>query len=156
MTVSLEALKAATRRLVKVCGGQESCVLIAGIGTTRHQYFSEVGQVERATEFLRLDRVALMEADCGQPILTEQLARATGHVLVRLPEIARSGLPLGRVTGEAMKEVSDVFGKLGAFLDDGVISAVEGSQLDIEIDEAIVKLLALRAQVDALAKGDGR
>ena len=60
-----------------------------------------------------------------------------------------------RVTAAALKEVSDVFGKLSEFLADGTLSAVEGAQLDREIDEAIVKLLQLRAQVDALAGRDG-
>lgn len=151
--VTLEAMKAATRRLVKACGGQESCVLVPGVGTTRHQYFSEVGQVERPTEFLRLDRVALLEADCGKPIVSALLARATNHVLVPLPAIAATRNPLGRVTAQAMRETSEVFATLGQALDDGVLTSAEGRQLDTEIDEAIEKLLALKAQVDVEAGG---
>ena len=154
--LTTEALKAATRRLVKACGGQESCALIAGIGTVRHQHFSEVGAPDRPTEFLRLDRVMLMEADCGQPIITDVLARATNHRLVPLPLIASTRTPLGRVTAQAMKETADVFVRLGGFLDDGVLNATEGAQLDREIDEAILKLLALKAEAGALVERGGR
>ena len=154
--VEVEALKAGTRRLVKACGGQESCVLIKGIGITRHQHFSEVGALDRPSEFLRLDRVALMEADCGQPIVTDLLARVTNHRLVPLPMITAARTPLGRVTAQAMKETADVFVRLGSFLDDGVLDSSEGAQLDREVDEAILKLLALKYEARALVERGGR
>lgn len=156
--VSPEELKAATRRLVKRCGGQESCVLIDGIGTKRHQGFSDAGSMAEphAETFLRLDRVALLEADCGDPVITATLARATGHVLVRLPDAAAMGAGLGRVTAEALKECSDMFGKLAVFLDDGTLSAVEGAQFDLECDEAIAAVLALKAQARAAVGKGGK
>lgn len=143
-----EALKAATRRLVKACGGQEACALLPTVDKARHQYFSEVGSIEHPKTFLRLDLVPALEGDCGLPIVTALLAQATNHVLVPLPAVARTRSPLGKITGEAMKETSEVFARIGAFLDDGTLSVTEGAQLDREIDEAIIKLLALRAQVD--------
>lgn len=152
--LTVEALKAATRRLVKACGGQEACALIPGIGRERHQYFSEAGSIAHPKVLLRWNEVALMEADCGQPILTDFMARLTDHRLVPLPAIVRSRNPLGKITGEAMKETSEVFARLGKFLDDGVLSAAEGKSLDREIDQAIVKLMALRAQVDFEAGRD--
>jgi hypothetical protein len=49
--------------------------------------------------------------------------------LVELPPGAREVTDLGRVTGRAMKEVSDVFGAIGKSLDDGVLAAAEGAHL---------------------------
>lgn len=147
------ALKAATRALIKRCGGSVAAAAVTRVG---QQAISEYGNAgpDHEARFIPIDIVADLEGEVG-PVLTTELARLSGHVLVRLPDVARSGLPLGRVTGEAMKEVSDVFGKLGQFLEDGVISKVEGAQLDAEVDEAIIKLLALRAQIDAVAgKGE--
>jgi hypothetical protein len=141
------ALKAAFRRLVEACGGQESVILIPGMPLKRHQALSEYGNIDEPGQ-ARIDVIALMEADCGKPLVTELLARATHHVLVPLPAVVGSHNPLGRVTGAAMKETSEVFAKLGKFLDDGKLSAAEGRQLDKEIDQAVIQLLALRAQVD--------
>lgn len=141
------ALKAAFRRLVEACGGQESVILIPGMPIHRHQAISEYGRVDHPGQ-ARIDVIALMEADCGRPIVTEHLARATQHVLVPLPAVVGSRNPLGRVTGAAMKETSEVFAKLGKFLDDGVLTSAEGRSLDKEIDDAVIRLLALRAQID--------
>lgn len=146
--MSMATFKAGFRRLVKACGGQESCVLIEGIGISRHQHFSEVGQIDRPADWLRIDRVALMEADCGQPIVTELMARATGHVLVKLPEIGAEHGALGRVTGQALRETSEVFAKLGEFMADGTLSRVEGATFGREVDEAVIMLLQLKAQVE--------
>lgn len=141
------SLKAAFRRLVEACGGQESAILIPGMPIQRHQALSEYGKIDHPGQ-ARIDVIALMEADCGKPLVTELLARATHHVLVPLPAVVGSHNPLGRVTGAAMKETSEVFAKLGQFLDDGKLSATEGRKLDKEIDDAVIRLLALRAQID--------
>jgi len=152
-TVAMK-LKAATRRLIEACGGQESAVLIPGMPISRHQSFSEAGNAAQPDRFLRIDVAALMEADCGRPLVTAELARATGHVLVPMPSIAAQRSPLGKITAQAMRETSEVFAGMGQALEDGVLTAIEGAQLDREIDEAIEKLLALRAQVDFEAGRD--
>lgn len=150
-----QALKAATRRLIAACGGQESAALIPGMPIQRHQSFSEAGSPAHPDRMLRIDVVALLEADCGLPLVTAALAKGTGHVLVALPAVAGGDARLLRVTAEALKEVSEVFARLSEYLADGTLSTDEGAQLDREIDGAIVKLLQLRAQIDALAGREG-
>lgn len=149
-------LKAATRRLVEACGGQESAALIPGMPISRHQSFSEAGNAAHPDRFLRIDVAALMEADCGLPLVTAEMAKATGHVLVPLPAIAATATPLGRITAQAMKETSEVFVRLGDFLEDGTLDSAEGGHLEREIDEAILKLLALKAQARLVAERGGR
>jgi hypothetical protein len=61
-------------------------------------------------------------------------------------------MPLGRITGEAMKEVSEVFSTLGRQLEDGTLSRIEGPQLEREIDEAVETLLALKLQARAVVE----
>lgn len=155
MTVRPNSLKAATRRLIEACGGQESCVLIPGMPISRHQSFSEAGNGALPDRFLRIDVAALLEADCGLPIVTAEMAKATNHWLVPMPLIAAQRTPLGRITAQAMKETSEVFARLGAFLDDGVLNSTEGAHLDREIDEAILKLLALKAEAAAVVARGG-
>ena len=154
MRVTSHALKAATRRLVEACGGQESAVLIPNMPINRHQSFSEAGNAAHPDRFLRIDVAALMEADCGLPLVTAEMAKATGHMLVKLPDVPGHLGALGRVTAEALKEVGDVFSTLGQQLADGVLTRAEGPQLDAEIDEAIAKLLQMKLQAAAVATAD--
>lgn len=152
--VTIESLKAAIRRLVKDCGGQESCGLM--LDRRRHEYFSEAGDVRLHADWLRLDYVPLMEADCGVPHITRELARATGHELVKLPSVAQGKSPLGRITGEAMRRVAEVFVALGQALEDDRITPAEDVRIETEIDEAILTLLRLKLQVRADAEaGNG-
>lgn len=154
---SPEAIKAATRRLVKLCGGQEACALLGTHAKNRHQYFSEAGSVAHPDTFLRLDVLAALEADCGEPVVSSLLAEATGHRMVPLPAIEAQRDALWRISAEAMKETADVFTRLGGFLADGVLTSAEGAHLTREIDEAIVKLLALKHCADAAPKaGESR
>lgn len=149
-----KVLKAATRRLVSECGGQESAALIEGMPITRHQSFSEAGSPAHPDRMLRVDVAVLLEADCGKPLVTAAMAKANGYALVSLHRVLAGRDPLGRITAQAMKETSEVFVRLGQALDDGVLSSAEGAHLDREIDEAIDKLLALKAQVGLQAGAD--
>lgn len=147
------SLKNATRKLVKACNGQLACTLIDGMpANKRHQAFSDYGNPQKA-DMLPLYMVPLLEAYCGQPFITADLARATGHRLVHLPEFDEAHAPLGRISAEALKEVGDVFSTLGAQLMDGKFTAAEDRELRREIDEAIVKLLQLQAQASAMVEG---
>ncbi len=146
-------IKALSRRLTKLCGGQESAMLIDGMPLDRHQTLSDYGN-PKSDLVIRADVLALMEADCGQPLVTSRLARHTGHLLVKLPPGARDIVDLGRVTGRAMKEVGEVFAGLGQSLDDGVLSHVEGTDVAREIDEAIVMLATLKLMVEERVRRD--
>jgi hypothetical protein len=57
-----------------------------------------------------------------------------------------------RGPAEALKEVGDVFSTLGEQLSDGTFTAVEDKHLGREIDEAIIKLLQLKAQAHAVVE----
>ncbi len=71
--------------------------------------------------------------------------------------MAYGGYPPVRAFLEAtMKEVSDVFSRLGAALEDGTLDQAEDAQLEAEIDEAVEKLLALKMQARAVTERGGR
>lgn len=149
MKVTKLTIKAATRRLVKACGGQESCALIDGIND-RHQHFSEVGLVSEKFEskFLRLDHVALLEADCGEPEVTRELARATGHKLVKLPRAMAAEAPVPALLSIA-KESTEVVATGWDALADGKITASERAVLRKQIADALEALLELDARLEA-------
>ena len=144
-------LKHVTRELIDSFGAQKAAAALVRVEQSE---LSDYGNISRLDRWMPLDVVADLESKVG-PIVTRQLAELTGHVLVRLPSVNGGDLRLMQVTAEALKEVSEVFAKLAGFLEDGTLSAVEGAQLDREIEEAIVKLLQLKAQIDALAGGAG-
>lgn len=108
---------------------------------------------DRGDEFMPIDVVADLEAASGAPHITRTLAELAGYVLTPLPAAVRAGLPLPRVTGQALKETADVFSRLGQLQEDGVITGAESRTLDREIDEAVEKLLTLKLQVRAHVGG---
>jgi hypothetical protein len=147
-----QAIKAATRQLIAHAGGA-----VAASGVTRggHQNIGRYGsvQIDDAERFMPADVIADLESECGQPVLTRTLAKLAGHILVPEPQVARSGTAMGMITAKALKETSDVFVAIGESLGDGKLCAADGQRIEAEIEEAIVKLLALRLQVQAEAEG---
>lgn len=146
------AIKAATRKLVSHAGGP-----VAASAVTRggHQNIGRYGsaQADDAERFMPADVIADLESECGQPVLTRALAKLAGHLLVPEPRVVRSGTALGLITAKALKETSDVFVALGDGLGDGRLCAADAARIETEIEEAIIKLMALRLQVQAEAEG---
>ena len=144
-------LKTVFRELVKRIGGVGHA---SSLTRVRHQEISNYGSAEAdyAERFAPIDVVADLESEVG-PVVTRELARLSNHILVPLPQVARNGTPLGRITAKAMKETAEVFVRMGELLDDGVLTKVEGAQLRTEIREAMVALAMLELQVDQETKG---
>lgn len=146
------ALKAATRQLINAAGG---AVAAAAVTRGGHQNIGRYGsaQPDDGERFMPADVIADLESECGQPVMTRALAKLSGHLLVPEPRVVRSGTALGSVTAKALKETSDVFVALGEGLGDGRLCAADAARIEAEIEEAVVKLLALRLQVQADAEG---
>jgi hypothetical protein len=151
------------RRFDELCvrnGGQTEVValgLTRGSQTDLSRFASTNDEhVEITPRFAGIDVVLDLETACGEPLVSQYVARQTGHVLVKLPEGARDVTDLGRVTGRAMKEVGDVFSGMGQMLDDNVLASVESEQLVREIDEAIVMLVTIKLMAQAITKDSKR
>lgn len=148
-----QALKAATRQLVNAAGG---AVAAAGVTRGDHQNISRYGSanLDNADRFMPIDVIADLESECEQPVLTKELARLSGYLLVQVPKVVRSGTALGLVTAGALKETSEVFVALAEGLGDGKICAADALNIGREIDEALAKLAALKLQVNAEVEMD--
>ncbi|ODT50289.1 phage regulatory CII family protein [Devosia sp. 63-57] len=146
------ALKAATRQLVTHAGGA-----VAASAVTRggHQNIGRYGsaQPDDGERFMPADVIADLESECGQPVLTRALAKLSGHLLVPEPSVVKSGTALGAITARALKETSDVFVALAEGWGDGRLCAADAARVEGEIEEAIIKLMALRFQVQASVEG---
>lgn len=141
-----QALKAATRQLVNSTGGS---VAAAAVTRGDHQSMSRYGSAhpDNADRFMPIDVLADLESECEQPVLTRELARLSGHLLVPVPQVVRSGTSLGLKTAKALKETSEVFVALADGMGDGRLCARDAENIGREIDEALAKLVALKLQV---------
>lgn len=147
-------LKTTFRALRKRIGKQDAAAALTRVS---QQHISRYESLADGDEdyFPPIDVIADLEREGGAPIVTRRLAELSRHVLVRLPQVGEAHALLGRVSAEALKEVGDVFSTLGAQLADGRFTADEDAKLRREIDEAIVKLLQLKAQASAAVEDDG-
>lgn len=153
------ALKAATRRLMKACGGQEGAaetIAEAKGVRPRQQRLSDCGN-DRHTDYLRIDEVAHLEAvaehDRSWPHITRTLATRHGFLLIAIPSGPSSSSDWLKEQAALSQEVVDVTTHIANGLaDDGKISGLEGTALISEIDDAMAKLATLRAMAEEAAR----
>jgi hypothetical protein len=143
-----EALKDGTADLVKACKSRRAASRITRVSHTQLGRYASRDELDEEV-FLPVDIVADLEALAGRPIVTDALAALTGHVLVHLPEVAKSNTPLGKITGEAMRETSEVFSALGERLASGKLGKRDLTVLRREIRVALAALPRLDIQLDA-------
>jgi hypothetical protein len=145
-------VKLAVRDLINACGGARRASEHTRV---RQPQLDRYASLDKPDELMPADVVADLEAYCGQPIVSRALAELMGFVLEPVPRAIRTGMTLGRISGQAMKETADVFARLGDMLSDGVLTKVEGRSLQSEINEAVEKLLTLKHQVREDAEREG-
>jgi hypothetical protein len=153
------ALKAATRRLMKACGGQEgaAATIYEAKGVRpRQQRLSDCGN-ERHPDYLRLDEVGhledVAERDRSWPHITRALASRQGFLLTAIPTGCPTSRDWLREQAALSQDVVDVTGRIATALsDDGAVTAEETGDLITEIDEAMAKLATLRAMAQEAAR----
>ena len=147
-------LKAATRMLIREAGGLELAARVTRVERASLSRYENPS----SEHFLPVDVALDLEAANGEPHVTRFLARAGGHVLIELPRLDGTGA-WGRHLGDIAKECGEAIAVVGqALAEGGTITAEEVRELNItrEIDEAVERLMALRAALDALEKGGRR
>lgn len=132
--------------------GQEA---LASISTRiqRAAAFSDYGNTELPDRHMPIDVAIEVDAYNGDQRIIEAMARLLGCIVVKLPASSLLGSKLGKLTGDAMREVGDVFSKLGEILDDRKITLAELGEFEREADEAIARIVALKLQVKAETEG---
>jgi hypothetical protein len=80
-------IAAATRDLVKACGGLERAAFIAKISTSQ---LSRCQQADVACNILGIDRAMALEADCGLPLVTSVMADFIGRQVSEPPPAGSS------------------------------------------------------------------
>lgn len=144
-------LKAFYRDLVIACGGPKRAAEITG-GQASH--ISEAMAAHHADRWARIDHVTLLEADCGQPIVTAALADRAGYALQAVSPQASHCSPLAHLA-RIVTQVRDVECSVLNAMTDGQLSAAERRDVRRQAQEAIAALNALCADLLDPAAGGG-
>ena len=141
MPASAESiLKAATRDLIELVGGPSRAERLAHGSQSR---FSEYG-APHTERFIRIDQVAALEAECGVPAITRQLADLSDYDLV--PRHAASQpATLHRMLAELISSGGNVDSFLADALADGKVTVPEAKKISDEARALIDKLQSLCA-----------
>lgn len=138
-------LKAGFRDLVALCGGPQRA---ANLTRTTQSLLSHFMAPQDMDRFPPLDVIADLEAESGQPAITRLLADMAGFDLV--PRVQGSTVMVMHSHLSAMaKEGGDVQAMLANALGDGEIDASEATALRKEAREALDKISAFVASLDA-------
>lgn len=154
LTPDRQALKRATRALVRAVGGQEAAVGFTRL--KRHQAFSDFASCapDHAERFMPADIIADLEGVTagtpGHPAVTRELARQAGFALVPLPRARGGGRPMADHLAEVIRESAEVTMTLA--LDLRAPAGVLRERLRREVAEAVQALIDLDA---ALAADEG-
>lgn len=117
-------VKAATRDLVKACGG------IVRAGEIAHASKSEVGRWQHAgdPDVIPLSAVLALEAECALPLVTSAMADLHGQRLVG--DEPASVAAIASHHADALRSFADLVSEGAAALADGRITPAEATTLD--------------------------
>ena len=144
----LLAVKAAWRDLVKAAGGQERAALLTRTSQSRISEAASVAHMDRAP---RADHVAVLEADCGVPIVTRMLADRARFTLS--PKgVHRTADPHVHLAA-IITETAELTAFTAQALADGKVSVAEARDWRRKAQDAITALQALDAQMNGILRG---
>jgi hypothetical protein len=146
---TLHRIKAATRDLVKVCGGLRRVGEILGVSEQTVSRY----QLPSHPELLPLASVLILEADCGLSPVTRAMAQVNGRDLAEPGEGAEAGCLMQR-HADLMREVGDLMTTGADVLADGRVTGAEAERLDRDCGELETALGRLRADLASVKGGD--
>lgn len=156
------ALKAASRALVKGCGGGEgaAATLAAASGVSvRQQRMSDCGNINEPA-WLKLDEIGhledVAERDSSWPSVTRALAVRHGFLLVEAPRgDTTSGAYLKMIAGLTKEGGEVASAVMMALADDDDVSSDEAARVLPEVRDLIQAAVGLESRLQSLVQGSG-
>jgi hypothetical protein len=150
-----DRLKAAFRELVRAVGGPNAAERITRVS---HQQIVRYGSMatDFADVFAPIDVISDLEAECGNPIVSRELAEMAQHMVVPMPVLPGSTCRIDILTANAVSRFGTMLTELAEARADGKISAAEANELDPMIDDLISKLVKLKHEIAARGETEDR
>lgn len=145
----LMRVKAATRDLVKYCGG----VIRAGDITCHSKTEVSRWQVVDHAAVIDLPAAMALEAECGMPLITAVMAEAHGRRLTD-EAAAASAASINARHSELLRAQGELSIHMASALEDGTITPAEAELLDRAAAEQEEKLRRFRSGLAAV-RADG-
>lgn len=125
-------LKAATRDLIRRCGGARRAEAITGVSDT---HLSRCGDPD-SDSVIGLAAVVLLEADAGRPAVTEFMAGLSGFRLVPVDSPSAQPETMPSAFAEVVAETGDLLETTSAALVDGSVSENEARGIATDASQA--------------------
>jgi hypothetical protein len=126
------ALKTLFRAVLQRCGGLDAAASCVRVGRSQLANYTDM----HSDQFAPLDVVAELEAVAGEPLVTAELARRAGCLLV--PMVTGGEESLAQYMAQLGRELGEVFaGYAGAMADDGRVDAAEAEGMERELGDLI-------------------
>lgn len=126
------SLKALTRVLISKCGGLDASAACVRVGRSQLANYHDM----HSDQFAPLDVVVELEAVAGEPVMTAELARRAGCLLLPVPDAAR-GL-LAQDMAQLGREIGETFAAYAAAIgDDGEVDLAEAEKISRELADVI-------------------
>lgn len=149
---TLLTLKAATRRLIRECGGTDATAQITRVSRASLGNYQNNGLLDT---FMPIDVVADLETDIGQAVVTRTLAECNSGYFTPVRRAASPGNLTSHLSSTG-KEFADVFERAALLSGNGQMSEGHRQTLLREIEEAIGALVGLKdAVIDMPGSGGG-
>lgn len=137
------AVRSAIHAIGGIAGGERATGLGSSqVGRWHNRNDADLPGLEHA---LALDEASL--AHGGRAFILEALAAELGHVVIELPECAGDGSAVAVKLAEATAEFGEIAQAVVSGLSDGRLDNRECGRIAGEIDDAMRKLVQLRALV---------
>jgi hypothetical protein len=144
-------IKAATRDLVKACGGVERTAELA------HVSKSEVSRWQVATDesVLPIAAALVLEAECGLPLVTTVMAELNGRRLTDGSSEGGSAAAVASRQAEVFRAAAELMARGAQALADGELTAAEAEIVDRAAAEVQRAIAPLRLDLAAAKAGEG-
>lgn len=142
-------LKVLADRLVEAAGGPEKAALVTRVERPALSKYRSP-HPDHADHFMPLDVAAELTLDTAErvgPLVARHFAALAACAVVPLPRV-RAG-EAHRSFAEAARETGEALARFAEALADGHVDAAEAGPLLGEIDEAVERLLTLKAVAEA-------
>lgn len=143
---SILRIKAATRDLVKACGGVVRAGEIALVSKTEVSRWQAPG----SPDLITIPATLALEADCGLPLVTQVMADMSGRRLSDPDADQRQQACLATNIAETLRKSAEVMTSYAAAIADGVVTAAEAEVIDRVAGELGTNVLSMRNNLAAV------